>query len=82
MALKLSKREVAERILDVLVKDLGLKPGERVPDHQLKEKYRAGGGDAGDIGIGLEYADTNEWLSYNAATEAWYLTEQGHEYAL
>jgi hypothetical protein len=82
MVHKLSQRDVAERILDILVKDLGLKPGERVPDHQLKEKYRAGGGDAADIQIGLKFAEAEEWLRYDRATQAWRITELGHEYAL
>jgi hypothetical protein len=80
MVFELSKRDVAERILDVLVKDLGLKPGERVPDHELKAKYRARGGDAGDIKVGLEHAEEQQWLSYDRSKDAWYLTELGHEY--
>jgi hypothetical protein len=80
MVFDLSKRDVAERILDILVKDLGLKPGDRVPDHQLKAHYRLGGGDGGDIRVGLEYASAKEWLRYDRATDAWFLTELGQEY--
>lgn len=41
MALKLPAREVAEQILDIPVKDLGLKPAEHVPDHRLKGQNTA-----------------------------------------
>lgn len=77
MVRDLSQRDVAERVLDILVKDLGLKPGARVPDHRLKEKYREGGGDAADIKDGLEFAADQEWISYDTATQAWYLTQLG-----
>ncbi len=85
MVHKLSQREFAGRVLDNLVKDLELselKPRERVPDHRLKEKYRTGGGDAGDIQIVLKFAEAEEWLSCDAATQAWYITELWQEYAL
>jgi hypothetical protein len=32
-----------------------------VPDHELKEKYRAHKGDSADIKVGLKYAEGNEW---------------------
>jgi hypothetical protein len=41
----------------------------------------ARGGDSADIKAGLEYAEANEWLGYDGAKQAWYLTELGHEYA-
>lgn len=72
MVHELSQREVAERILGILVKDFGLMPGERVSDHQLREKYRERGSDAADIQVGLEFAGADEWLSYDAATQDWY----------
>jgi hypothetical protein len=80
--MKITQRDVAERILDILVKDLRLKPGDPVPDQALKTQYRSGGGDAGNIKDGLKYAGDNEWLTYDPSKDAWYLTELGHEYAL
>jgi len=52
-----------------------------VPDHQLKEKYRAHKGDSADIKVGLKYADEHEWLTYDLAKDTWYLTELGYENA-
>jgi hypothetical protein len=36
----MTQQEVAEWILDSLVNDLKLKPGDPMPDQQLKERYR------------------------------------------
>ena len=80
-SIKITQREVAERILAILVNDLKLKPGDALPDQQLKEKYRAGNGDSADIKVGLEYAHEHEWLSYDGPTQTWHLTELGHESA-
>jgi hypothetical protein len=52
-----------------------------VPDHQLKEKYRARKGDSADIKVGLKYAEEHEWLMYHPTTNTWHLTELGHENA-
>jgi len=46
----MTQQQVAEWILDILVKDLWLKPGTPVPDHQLREKYRARKADSADQG--------------------------------
>jgi hypothetical protein len=81
MAIKMTQQDVAEWILDILVKDLGLKPGDPLPDHQLKEKYRARDGDSADMKVRLQYAEAHEWLTYDHAKEAWYLTEFGHQCA-
>jgi hypothetical protein len=48
----MTQRQVAEWILDILVKDLRVQPGDPVPDHQLKAKYRARNGDSADIKLG------------------------------
>jgi hypothetical protein len=53
----MTQRQVAEWIHDILVKDLRMKPGDPVPDHQLKEKYRSREGDSADIKVGLKYAE-------------------------
>jgi hypothetical protein len=73
--------DVAEWILDVLVKELGLTAEDYVPDHNLKNGYRARGGDSADIKVGLKYAEANEWLRYDDLKDAWQLTKIGHEYA-
>ena len=52
-----------------------------MPDQQLKQKYRDRKGDAGNIPDGLKYAGDQEWLSWDAATDKWQLTELGHENA-
>ena len=81
MPIDMTQREVAEWILDILVNGLKLKPGDSVPDQQLKQKYRERNGDSGNIPAGLKYAGDQEWLSWDAATDRWHLTEQGHESA-
>lgn len=75
----MTKQEVAEWILDILVNDLRLNPGDEVPDHQLKEKYRARNGDSANIPAGLEYADEQGWLTYDPVKSTWLLTETGCE---
>jgi hypothetical protein len=81
MPIKMAQREIAEWILDILVKDLGLKPGNPVPDHELKQKYRARKGDSADISVGLKYAEAHEWMAYNSSDDTWHLTELGYQYA-
>jgi hypothetical protein len=81
MPIRMTQQEVAEWILDILVSDLRLKPGDPVPDQRLKEKYRERKGDSADIKVGLEYAGAHEWLSYDDLTQTWHLTEFGHENA-
>lgn len=77
----MTKREVAEWILGILVNDLRLNPGDEVPDHQLKKKYRARNGDSANIPDGLEYADEQGWLTYDPVKSIWRLTETGCESA-
>jgi hypothetical protein len=48
---------VAEWILDILVKELGLKAEDCVQDHELKNSYCERGGDSADITVGLKYAE-------------------------
>jgi hypothetical protein len=81
MSIRMTPQQVAEWILDILVKDLHLKPGDPVPDHQLKEKYRARKGDSADIKVGLKHAEEHEWLMYDPTTNTWHLTELGRENA-
>ena len=81
MTIKLTQRDVAERILAILVHELKLKPGEPMPDQELKTRYRAGGGDAADIKAGLMYADDQGWMTYDRPKHDWKLTELGHEIA-
>jgi len=80
MPIKISQQQVAEHLLDILVIELKLKPGDVVPDQQLKQKYREGNGDGGDIQHGLAYAGDQEWLEYHGAPACnWTLTALGHE---
>lgn len=72
------QQEIAEWILDILVKDLGLKPGNPLPDQELKRRYRARNGDAADIKIGLAYAEAHDWLIYDGRNDTWYLTKFGY----
>jgi hypothetical protein len=81
MPIKMTRQEVAEWILDILVKELKLKPGDVVPDQQLKQKYRARSGDSQNIPDGLQYAVDLEWLSYDVVTDKLHLTALGHEVA-
>jgi len=82
MPINMTQQNVAEWILDILVKDLKLKPGDPVPDQQLKQKYRDRDGDSGDIKKGLEYAEEQEWMAHDGPPAfTWRLTELGHEYA-
>jgi hypothetical protein len=81
MPIKMTQQDIAEWILDILVNDLKLKPGDVIPDQQLKQKYRERNGDSGDIRHGLEFAGDQEWLSWDAGTENWSLTDLGHESA-
>ena len=80
MAKNLTKQDVAELILDILVKDLASQPGNLVPDQALRNEYRKRGGDSADIKIGLKYAAEKEWLTYDRSKDAWYLTELGYKY--
>jgi hypothetical protein len=81
MTIKMTQQDVAEWIVDILVRELELKPGDEVPFQRLKERYRARKGDAGDIPVGLQYAGNQEWLTYDGAKDAWHLTDLGYEYA-
>jgi hypothetical protein len=81
-SVKITQQEVAERILDILVNDFGLKAGDPVPTQQLKQKYRDRKGDSADIKAGLEYAEEQEWMAHDGPpTYTWRLTELGHENA-
>ena len=82
MPIPMTALEIAERILEILVKDLGLQPGQAVPDQKLKVRYRAGSGDSADIKVGLEYAEEQGWLRHDdhPTNPTWYLTELGHQY--
>jgi hypothetical protein len=51
-----TQQQVALWILEILVTELHLKPGDEVPFQKLKERYRARGGDSANIKDGLEFA--------------------------
>jgi hypothetical protein len=81
MTIKVTARQVAETMLDILVRDVGLKPRQEVPDQLLKEKYRALNHDAANLKIGFEYAHQQGWVEYDRARDAFMLTALGHQYA-
>jgi hypothetical protein len=82
MPIKMTQQEVAEWILDILVNDLKIKPGDAVPDQQLKHKYRERNGDSGDIKQGLQYAEEQGWMAHDGPPMfTWRLTEFGYEVA-
>jgi hypothetical protein len=82
MPIKMTEQDVAEWILDILVNDLKLKPGDAVPDQQLKQKYRDRKGDSADIKAGLQYAEEHEWMTHDESSPyTWRLTPLGHEIA-
>jgi hypothetical protein len=74
MTVKITARQVAETMLDILVRDIGLKPRQEVPDQLLKQTYRARSHDAGDLKVGFEYAHQQGWLEYDRARDAFRLT--------
>ena len=81
-SISMTRQEVAEWILDILVNDLGLKPGGLMPDQRLKQKYRERKGDSADIKVGLKYAEEQGWIAHDGPpTYTWHLTELGHENA-
>lgn len=77
MATRTTPVEIAHDLLDILVKDLGLKAGQRVPDQQLRNKFRERGGRSENIAAGLRYATDQEWLSFDNDNDAFHLTEVG-----
>jgi hypothetical protein len=77
-------RETGEVIIEVLVKDLGLQPGGRVPDQALKARFKERGRDQNEmneIAVGLKYAHNQDWLRYEEAEESFVLTQVGFDAA-
>jgi hypothetical protein len=81
MPIEVTLEQVADTLLDILVKDLGLQPGQDIPDQTLKERFRARSYDAANIKDGLEYAHQRGWVQYDAARDRFTLTADGFEYA-
>lgn len=69
--------QIAAAVLNILVKEIGLRAGQCVPDQLLKTKFRERGGNSEDIADGLAYAYNQDWLSYDSSKDAFYLTEVG-----
>ena len=73
--------ETAEVILDVLVREVGLKPDQGVPDQLLKTKFMERGRRYDDIAAGLEYATAEQgWLQYDHGTDRLFLTQSGFDW--
>jgi hypothetical protein len=81
MPIPISAQGVAEKMLEILVRDIGLKAGQDVPDQQLKERYRAHRHDAANLKVGFKYAGDRGWLEYDTARDVFRLTEDGYQYA-
>jgi hypothetical protein len=77
MATKPTPAELAETLLEILVKEIGLEPGHPVPDQLLKAKFRERGGHSEDIADGLKYAHGQYWLEYDSDKDAFFLTDAG-----
>jgi hypothetical protein len=82
MPIPISAQGVAEKMLEILVREIRLKAGQDVPDQQLKQRYRAHSHDAGDLTVGFEYAHEHGWLEYDSTRKVFRLTEDGYQYAL
>lgn len=80
MPIRVTLEQVAETLLDILVKDLDMKPGQEVPDHALKERFRARRYDAANIKDGLKYAHQRGWIEYSAE-DRFTLTANGFDHA-
>jgi hypothetical protein len=81
MVIKMTRDEVAELIMDILVNELGVKPGDVLPFQLLKANYRARNGDSADIKHGLQCAMELEWLEPVHGSSDFRLTGLGHESA-
>jgi hypothetical protein len=81
MPIMITVEQGAERIIDILVKEIGLKAGQEVPAQLLKEKYRAHDYDAGDLPAGIKYAVDQGLLELAGPKNELRLTELGQEYA-
>jgi hypothetical protein len=81
MPIPISAQGVAEKMLEILVREIGLKAGHDVPDQHLKQRYRAHSHDAANLKVGFEYACDRGWLEYDGARQLFRLTEDGYQYA-
>jgi len=81
MPIMITVEQGAEKIIEILVQEIGLKGGQAVPEQLLKEKYRAHNYDAGDLPAGFKYAVEQGWLELVGPNNELRLTELGHEYA-
>ena len=79
--MKMTRDEVAGSILNIMVNELGLKPGDTVPLQLLKANYRARNGDSADIKHGVQCAMELEWLEQVPASLDFRLTMLGFESA-
>jgi hypothetical protein len=76
----MSALDIAEWIMEILVRDLGLKANAIVPDYELLKRYRARNGDGGDIKVGLKYAEGQGWLRFDDIHQIWHVTQEGLDY--
>jgi hypothetical protein len=81
MVIKMTRDEVGELVMDILINELGVKPGDIVPFQLLKANYRARNGDSADIKHGLECAVELEWLELIPGSHDLRLTMLGYEAA-
>lgn len=77
MATLPTPRDTALLILEVLVHDIKMRPGDAVPDNALKARLANHGGDWQHIPAGLKYATEQDWLIYEACGDKFLLTDEG-----
>jgi hypothetical protein len=72
----------ATLLVEVLVRDIGLKAGEAAPDQRLKERYVARGHSPDEIASALKQAHAADWIRWDAVGGGtFFLTEAGFEAA-
>jgi hypothetical protein len=69
----------AELLLEILMHDLGLKPGDEIPDQRLKARYQARGHRADEIKTALKQAHDREWVRWEEVSDRFFVTQAGYE---
>ena len=77
MATLPTARDTALLILEVLVHDLKMRPGDAGPDNVPNARFPNHGGDVRHIPAGLKYAAEQDWLIYEACGDKFLLTGEG-----
>ncbi len=70
-------RRIAKDVLEALVNDLKLQPGQFVYEDPVHIAFKFRGLAAEDIWAGLEYAKQQEWLMFDSVRRVYTLTKAG-----